>query len=129
MTLESITTPTAPAAIGPYSQAMRVGDWLYCSGQIPLDPATNQLVGGNDIAAQTAQVLANLRAVLTAAGGSLANVVKTTVFLTNLQDFAAMNQVYAEYFGAHRPARACVQVSRLPRDVALEIDAVAYLGA
>ncbi len=126
MTLESIHTVDAPQAIGPYSQAMRCGEWIFCSGQIPIDPHTNQpeLFAG-DVALQTALALSNLSAVLQAAGASLAHVVKTTVFLTSMQDFAAMNVVYEKYFAPHRPARSCVAVAQLPKNVAVEIDAVA----
>ncbi|MGE0709188.1 MAG: RidA family protein [Planctomycetota bacterium] len=121
--MESIETQGAPAAIGPYSQAIRAGDFLFCSGQIPLTPE-GQLVEG-DVAAQTRQVLQNLSAVLEAGGASLSTVVKTTVFLKSMGDFAAMNEVYAEEFGGHSPARATVEVARLPKDVKVEIDAVA----
>jgi 2-iminobutanoate/2-iminopropanoate deaminase len=123
---DAVSTPNAPQAIGPYSQAVRAGEWLFVSGQIPLDPATGQVVAG-DIAVQTDRVLQNLRAILEAAGSSLDAVVKTTVFLADLDEFAAMNQVYGRYFPAPAPARATVQVARLPRDVRIEIDAVARL--
>jgi 2-iminobutanoate/2-iminopropanoate deaminase len=119
-----ISTAAAPAAIGPYSQAIRTGDLLFVSGQIPLDPATGQLLGG-DIRAQTRQVLKNLAAILEAAGSSLGRVVKTTVYLRDLGEFAAMNEVYAEFFSEQPPARATVQVARLPRDAAVEIEVVA----
>jgi 2-iminobutanoate/2-iminopropanoate deaminase len=122
-----ITTQAAPAAIGPYSQAIRAGGFLFVSGQIPLDPSTGALVGG-DVRAQARRVLDNLSGILQAAGGSLDHVVKTTVFLADMADFPAMNEVYATFFTAAAPARATVQVSRLPRDVRIEIDAVAYLG-
>lgn len=124
--MQCIHTMNAPQAVGPYSQAVRVDGWIYCSGQIAIDPATNQLVPG-DAAAQAQRVLANLAAVLGAAGASLHHVVKTTVYLKNMDDFAAVNAVYAEAFGDHRPARACVEVARLPKEVAVEIDAVAYV--
>ena len=114
----------APAAIGPYSQALVVGPWVWCSGQIPLDPATGQLVSG-PIEVQARRVLENLSAVLQAAGSDLDRVVKTTVFLTDLGDFAALNAVYAEYFGQTPPARSTVQVAALPRGARLEIEAVA----
>lgn len=123
--MKIIQTPNAPSAIGPYSQAIQVGDLLFTSGQIPLR-ADGSLVEG-DIAAQTAQVLANLTAVIEAAGGSLSQVVKTTVFLKNLDDFAAMNKVYGEAFGSHAPARSTVQVAKLPRDVLVEIEAIVSL--
>ena len=128
MTKSIVSTPHAPAAIGPYSQAVRAGDWLYCSGQIPLDIATGSLVDGC-VRAQTECVMRNLSAVLEAGGASLDRVVKATIFLLDLQDFAAVNEVYAKYFPGDPPARACVQVSRLPRDARVEIEAIAYLGA
>ncbi|MBI4237726.1 MAG: RidA family protein [Deltaproteobacteria bacterium] len=127
--LQTITTTDAPTAIGPYAQAVRVGEWLYCSGQIAIDPATGALQAEADVGAQTTLVLRNLSAVLHAASGSLHSVVKTTVFLRDLNEFSAMNTAYAAAFGDHRPARACVEVARLPRDVRVEIDAVAWLGA
>lgn len=122
-----IETAQAPAALGPYSQAIQSGDWIFTSGQIPLDPATGQIVAGG-IAEQTARVLDSLRAVLQAAGRDLAHVVKTTVYLKNMQDFAAMNAVYATYFGVAgtpAPARSTVEVARLPKDVLVEIEAIA----
>jgi 2-iminobutanoate/2-iminopropanoate deaminase len=119
-----IGTEAAPAAIGPYSQAVRTGDLIFVSGQIPLDPASGQLVEG-DIRAQTRQVLWNLSAILEAAGSDLSQAVKTTVYLRDLGEFAAMNEVYAEFFADRPPARATVQVARLPRDAAVEIDLVA----
>ena len=122
-----IETDQAPGAIGPYSQAVAVDGWIFCSGQIPIDPATGDLVGG-DIAAQTDQVLKNVAAVLAAAGGSLSHVVKTTVFLADMGDFAAMNEVYARHFGDHRPARAAVAVRTLPKNVSVEIEAIARLA-
>ncbi len=121
-----IQTPLAPAAIGPYSQAMVVGDLLFTSGQIPLR-ADGTLVEG-DIAVQTQQVLSNLRAVIEAAGANLSKVVKTTVFLKNLEDFGVMNGIYAEAFGSHTPARSTVQVAKLPRDVLVEIEAIVALA-
>ena len=121
-----IQTPNAPAAIGPYSQAMVVGDLLFTSGQIPLR-ADGTLHEG-DITVQTTQVLANLKAVIEAGGASLDKVVKTTVFLKNLDDFVAMNKVYAETFGTHTPARSTVQVAKLPRDVLVEIEAIVSLA-
>jgi 2-iminobutanoate/2-iminopropanoate deaminase len=120
----AIATPHAPAAIGPYSQAVRAGGWVFLSGQIPLDPATGALVTG-DIEAQTRQVLANLTAVLAAAGASWAEVVRTTIYLTDLGTFERVNRVYAEVAGEVPPARATVQVAALPRGAAVEIDAVA----
>lgn len=122
-----IETDQAPGAIGPYSQAVAVDGWIFCSGQIPIDPATGDLVGG-DIAAQTDQVLKNVAAVLAAAGGGLSHVVKTTVFLADMGDFAAMNEVYARHFGDHRPARAAVAVRTLPKNVSVEIEAIARLA-
>ena len=124
---EAISTLAAPAAIGPYSQAVRAGDFVFASGQIPLDPASGSLVTG-DVRAQTQRVLENLGAILAAAGGSFDQVVKTTVYLADMADFPAMNEVYATFFHGAAPARATVQVSRLPRDVRVEIDAVLYLG-
>jgi 2-iminobutanoate/2-iminopropanoate deaminase len=122
-----VSTERAPAAIGPYSQAVVVDGWIFASGQICLDPTTNQLEVG-DVASQTRRVLANLAAVLEAAGGGLGTVVKTTVFLADLGDFAAMNAVYAAEFGENRPARSTVEVSRLPREVAVEIEAIARVA-
>jgi len=119
-----VSTPKAPAAIGPYSQAIKANGFIFTSGQIPLDPATGQLADG-DIAAQTERVLKNLQAVLEEAGSSLKGVVRTTVFLKNMADFAAMNEVYARFFAADAPARSTVEVARLPKDVLVEIDVVA----
>ncbi len=119
-----ISTDAAPAAIGPYSQAIRVGNLIFVSGQIPIDPGNGAVVSG-DIRAQTSQVLKNLAAIVEAAGSSLERAVKTTVYLRDLADFAAMNEIYAQAFGTKPPARATVQVARLPRDVAVEIDLVA----
>lgn len=124
-TLAIVNTSVAPAAIGPYSQAIVVDGWLYSSGQIPLT-AEGKLVEG-DIEAQTRQVFANLRAVLAEAGTDLSRVVKTTVFVKDLNDFARLNAVYAEAFGAHKPARSTVEVARLPRDVQVEIEVIARL--
>ncbi len=121
---ENIHTPQAPAAIGPYVQAVRAGGLVYLSGQIPLDPQTGEMVTGS-IEVQTDRVLRNITAVLEAAGTSLAKVVKTTVYLADLGDFAKMNEIYASYFGDSKPARATVQVARLPRDARVEIDAIA----
>jgi 2-iminobutanoate/2-iminopropanoate deaminase len=123
---QAIAAPDAPAAIGPYSPAIRVGNLLFVSGQIPLDPATGTIVSG-DIAAQTEQVMRNLAALLRASGAGFEHVVRTTVFLTDLSEFAAMNQCYGRFVGDPPPARATVQVSRLPRDVKVEIDAIAVL--
>ena len=121
-----VKTDAAPGALGPYSQAIVAGGVVYCAGQIPLDPATGQIVTGG-IAPQTEQVLKNLGAVLKAAGSGLDRAVKTTVFLKDMNDFAAMNEVYAKHFGALPPARSTVQVARLPRDVAVEIEVVALV--
>jgi len=126
MSKQAITTSDAPAAIGPYSQAIRAGDFLFLSGQIPLDPATGQLVEGS-IGDQTHRVLRNLGAILAAAGASFEDVVKTNVYLADMADFAAMNAIYGTYFPAPAPARATIQAARLPRDVRVEIDLVACL--
>lgn len=125
--LESVTTPDAPRAIGPYSQAIVVDGWVYCSGQIALDPASGEVVPG-DVSVQTERVMKNLTAVLGAAGASLGRVVKTTVFLADMADFAAMNEVYGRHFGEHRPARATVAAAGLPRGVRVEIECVARLA-
>jgi len=122
--IRSVHSDLAPKAIGPYSQAVIAGDQVFCSGQIPLDPASGQLVAG-DIRAQTERVLANLAAVLEAAGSDLAHVVKTTVFLADMADFSVMNEVYTASFGEARPARSTVQAARLPRDARIEIDCIA----
>lgn len=122
-----VSTAAAPAAIGPYSQAIRAGDFLFISGQIPLDPVSGELVGA-DVTAQTTQVLDNLGAILAAAGGSFERVVKTTIYLVDLGDFARVNAVYGERFSARPPARATVQVAALPRGALVEIDAVVWLG-
>lgn len=124
--MTAITTDQAPAAIGPYSQAIVANATIYCSGQIPINPATGN-IETEDIAAQAQQVLSNLRAVLTAAGSGLDKVVKTTIFLTDLNDFQIVNSIYAEAFGAHKPARSTVQVARLPRAAKIEIEAIATL--
>lgn len=121
---EIIATSKAPAAIGPYSQAVKAGQTLFVSGQIPLDAASGELVGG-DVTAQTVRVLENLKAVLEAAGYDLSDVVKCTCYLSDMNNFVAMNEVYANYFTEQPPARAAVEVSRLPKDVLVEIDAIA----
>lgn len=121
-----IQTPDAPPAIGPYSQAIVSGELVFCSGQIPLDPMTGEVVAGG-IQEQTHQVLKNLRAVLEAAGSGLDYVLKTTVFLKSMNDFAAMNAVYATYFSSAPPARSTVEVARLPRDVLVEIECIARI--
>ncbi|MEP7003795.1 MAG: RidA family protein [Chloroflexota bacterium] len=122
--LRTIATDGAPKAIGPYSQAIAAGDLLFCAGQVALDPASGDSVTG-DVRAQTERVLDNLSAVLTAGGSDLQHVVKTTVYLTDFNDFAAMNEVYAKRFGEHRPARATVGVSALPKGLQVEIECVA----
>jgi 2-iminobutanoate/2-iminopropanoate deaminase len=124
MRREAVSTDKAPAAIGPYSQAVRCGEFLFCSGQIPLDPATGKIVEGG-IAEQTERVLANLGAVLSAGGATLASVVKTTVYLVDLGEFPAMNAVYGKFFPGEPPARATVEVSKLPAGARVEIEAVA----
>jgi 2-iminobutanoate/2-iminopropanoate deaminase len=121
---EIVHSDAAPAALGPYSPAIKAGGFVYCSGQIPIDSAV-QAVTATTIEDQTRQVIANLSNVLAAAGSSLANVVKTTVFIKDMNDFAALNGVYAEMFGATKPARSCVEVARLPKDVKVEIECVA----
>lgn len=127
MTRDIIQTNAAPAPVGPYNQAIAAsGRMLFVAGQIALDPATGALVGGEDVTQQTEQVMANLKAILEAGGSSFAQVVKTTVFLADMNDFATMNAVYARYFDeATAPARACVEVARLPKDVRVEIDCIA----
>ena len=122
-----VSTDAAPKAIGPYSQAVIANGFAFLSGQIPLDPATNQLIEG-DIAAQTERVLENLKAVLASCGSSLAGVVKTTVFLKDMGEFAKMNEVYGRYFNENPPARATVEAARLPRDVRVEIECIARVG-
>jgi 2-iminobutanoate/2-iminopropanoate deaminase len=122
----SVTTEKAPKAIGPYSQAIAAGSLLFCSGQIPIDPASGNLVAG-DISVQTRQVLRNLGEVLRAAGASYDEVVRTTVYLVDLGEFSAMNEVYGEFFREPAPARATIQAARLPRDARIEIDAIAVL--
>ena len=124
---EAVSTAAAPAAIGPYSQAIRAGSLLFVSGQIPLDPATGTMVAG-DIAVQTHRVFRNLAGILEAAGASLDRVVRATVFLADMNDFAAMNEVYAGFFAAEPPARSTVQAARLPRDARVEIDVIALAG-
>ena len=124
MSKQAISTPLAPAAIGPYSQAIRSGNLVFLSGQIPLDPQTGNMVEG-DAAVQPARVLQNLSAIMEAAGASLGQVLKTTVYLRDLADFAMMNEVYARFFDDVPPARATVEVARLPRNVSVEIDLIA----
>lgn len=124
--LKVVHTDDAPAAIGPYSQAIVTGDWVFVSGQIPVDPASGEIVEG-DVAAQTDRVMRSLAAVLAAAGASLSTVVKTTVYLSDMGTFSAMNEVYGRHFDQHRPARATIQAAALPKGVAVEIDAVARI--
>jgi 2-iminobutanoate/2-iminopropanoate deaminase len=125
--LQAVSTKAAPAAIGPYSQAIRAGEFLFVSGQIPIDPTTGMLVEG-DVRVQARRVLENLRAIVAEAGVSFDRVVKTTVYLLDMNDFPALNEEYAKFFGTPAPARATVQVGRLPKDVRVEIDAVVHLG-
>jgi 2-iminobutanoate/2-iminopropanoate deaminase len=122
-----VATDRAPRAIGPYSQAVRAGDLVFASGQIPIDPATGEFVAGG-VAEQTEQVLRNLTAVFEAAGVGMNQIVKTTVFLADMDDFTAMNEVYGRFFGVEPPARATVQAARLPRDARVEIEAIAVMG-
>jgi 2-iminobutanoate/2-iminopropanoate deaminase len=124
---ELVTAAGAPKAIGPYSPALKIGNLLFLSGSIPLDPATGQLVSGG-IAEQTTQVMENIKALLEAAGTSFNNVARTTVFMVDLGEFAQMNEIYSKYFSAPYPARSTVQVVKLPRDVRVEIDVIAVLG-
>ena len=123
---EVIHTNDAPAALGPYSQAIKAGNLLFVSGQVPLAPETMEVVEG-DVQAQTAQSLKNLKAILAESGADFSNVVKTTVFIKDMNEFGAINEVYAEYFGENKPARACVEVARLPKDVKVEIEVIAVL--
>jgi len=125
--LQPVHTDDAPAAIGPYSQGITIGDWVFTAGQVALDPATMAIVAGG-IAEQTDRVFRNLSAILDTAGASLSTVVKTTVFLADMNDFAAMNEVYARWFGDHRPARSAVEVARLPKDAMVEIEAIARVS-
>lgn len=124
--LTPVSTADAPAAIGPYSQAIKAGSLLFLSGCIPLDPATMQIVEGG-IEAQTEQVLKNLKAVVEAGGSSLGQVIKTTVFLKDMNDFVTMNGIYSQFFGEHKPARSAVEVARLPKDVLVEVECIASL--
>ena len=126
MTLESFHTDAAPAAIGPYSQAVKVGNLLFCSGQIPLDPATMEMVG-EMAAAQCEQVMRNIKNLLEAAGLGMDRVARTTIFLASMSDFGDVNEVYAKHFGDHKPARACVAVKELPKGALVEIDCIAAL--
>ena len=124
---EVIHSDNAPAALGPYSQAIKAGNTIYCSGQIPINPATNTIEAVT-IEDQTRQAITNLKNVLEAAGSSLQNVVKTTVFIKDMNDFAALNGVYAELFAPNKPARSCVEVARLPKDVKVEIECIATVN-
>lgn len=124
--IETVSTEKAPKALGPYSQALKAGGFVFCSGQIPINPATNAIEAAT-IEDQTRQAITNLKAVLEKAGASLASVVKTTVFIKDMNDFAALNGVYAEMFGDAKPARSCVEVARLPKDVKVEIECIAAL--
>ncbi|MBC6421549.1 MAG: RidA family protein [Hormoscilla sp. SP5CHS1] len=128
MTRKVIHTEKAPAPVGPYNQAIALGNLLFVSGQIAIDPSSNQIVYNDDVAKQTSRVMANLQAVLEAAGAKFENVVKTTIFLKDMNDFATVNQVYAGYFDPENaPARACVEASRLPKDVLVEIECIAVI--
>jgi 2-iminobutanoate/2-iminopropanoate deaminase len=131
MSKKVIRTEKAPAPVGPYNQAIAAtGQMIFVAGQIPLNPSTGEIVGGGDVTKQTQQVMTNLEAILIAAGAEFQDVVKTTVFLADMNDFTAMNTVYAQYFDeATAPARACVQVSRLPKDVLVEIECIAAIAA
>ena len=127
--IEPIETNSAPKPVGPYNQAVSVENWLYCSGQIALDPSTGVMIGNGNIEEETRQVLKNLMAVVEAAGGESSNVIRTTIYLTDLNDFAKVNAIYAETFGGSAsPARACVEVSNLPKGGKIEVDCVAWLG-
>lgn len=126
MTKQIVSTEKAPAAVGPYSQAINTGPLVFVSGQIPFDPATGEIVPG-DVQDQTRQSLKNVREVLLAAGSSMDKIVKATVFITDMNDFPRVNEVYAEFFPENPPARACVEVSRLPKDVKVEIEAIALV--
>jgi 2-iminobutanoate/2-iminopropanoate deaminase len=127
MSKQVISTSLAPSAIGPYSQGVRDGNLLFVSGQIPIDPATGQLIDDKSIQAQTRRVLQNLIAIVAAAGGSPESIVKTTVYLRNMDEFGAMNAVYAEFFRSRPPARATIEAARLPKDVSVEIDCIAVI--
>lgn len=126
MNNQVINTNDAPAAIGPYSQAIKAGNMLFISGQGPFNPKTMEIVDG-DVKAQTSQVLKNIDAILKEAGADFSNVVKTTVFLKDMEDFSEINEVYVEYFGEHKPARSCVEVARLPKDIKVEIELIVVL--
>ncbi len=126
---KAISTKSAPAPVGPYNQAILAGEWLYCSGQIALNPLTNEMVGNGDVEAETQQVIENLIEVLNAAGAKAENVVRTTIYLKDLKDFSAVNKIYSKFFSEGvSPARACIEVAGLPKDGLVEIDCVAWLG-
>jgi len=125
--LSAVSTGSAPKALGPYTQAIRAGQFLFVSGQVPIDPATNELVNGG-IADQTRRALQNVGEILAAGGASFQQVVRTSVYLADLADFAPMNEVYATFFTAPQPARSTIQAARLPRDARIEIDVIAFLG-
>ena len=125
--LSAVSTGLAPEALGPYSQAIRAGQFLFVSGQVPVDPATGNLVAG-DIGEQVQRVFENLDAILTAGGASFRQVVRTTVYLADLGDFSAMNEVYATFFTAPQPARSTIQAAKLPKDARIEVDVIAFLG-
>lgn len=122
-----ICTEKAPSAIGPYSQGVRVGQWIYVSGQIPIDPATGEMVKG-DIVEETHRVLKNAKAIIEASGASMSDVVKVTIYVEDLKDFSVINEIYGQYFTSNPPARSCVEVSGLPKGAGLEMEMVAYLG-
>ena len=127
--IESIETEFAPKPVGPYNQAVLADDWLYCSGQIALDPSTGLMIGNGNVEEEARQVLKNLIAVVEAAGGKNSNIIRTTIYLTDLNDFAKVNEIYAETFNKTvSPARACVEVSNLPKGGKIEIDCIAWLG-
>ena len=127
--IKAVKTHSAPSPVGPYNQAIIANGWLYCSGQIALDPSTGEMVGNGDIEKETHQVLKNLLAVINEAGAKSSNVVRTTIYLTDLNDFAKVNQIYAEIFkGGISPARACVEVAGLPKGGKVEIDCIAWVG-
>jgi 2-iminobutanoate/2-iminopropanoate deaminase len=121
-----VATDQAPAAIGPYSQAIQVGEFLFTSGQLPVDPASGEIIAGG-VKEQTDMALANLQAVLAAAGVSLADVIKTTLYIKNMSDFGIINETYGKYFNSNPPARSCVEVARLPKDVLVEVEAIAIV--
>jgi 2-iminobutanoate/2-iminopropanoate deaminase len=125
---EVVLTKNAPQPIGPYSQAIKAGDFVFCSGQIPLDPVSGEIVGGSDVQAQARRVLDSVKALLEAAGTNLDNVVKSTIFLKNMADFPKVNEVYGSYFKGATPARSTIEVARLPKDVLVEIECIALKG-